>query len=97
MAITRAQALLVVIGDASVLSIDPLWRAFMNYVHLHNGWRGDAPTWDTSAPVQMDGNYAAEIRDAAAADVEAFMARLGLDDDDVEGDANMERPFQETE
>ncbi|EIW51636.1 P-loop containing nucleoside triphosphate hydrolase protein [Trametes versicolor FP-101664 SS1] len=96
-AITRAQALLVVIGDASVLSIDPLWRAFMNYVHLHNGWRGDAPTWDTSAPVQMDGNYAAEIRDAAAADVEAFMARLGLDDDDVEGDANMERPFQETE
>ncbi|OJT08299.1 hypothetical protein TRAPUB_838 [Trametes pubescens] len=97
-AITRAQALLVVIGDASVLSIDPLWRAFMNYVHLHNGWRGDAPTWDTNAPVQMGGNYAEEIRDAAAADMEAFMARLGLDDyDDAEGQANMERPFQEAE
>ncbi|KAI0634732.1 P-loop containing nucleoside triphosphate hydrolase protein [Trametes polyzona] len=95
-AVTRAQALLMVIGDASVLSIDPLWRAFMNYVYAHGGWRGDAPTWDTNAPVQMDGNYAAEIREAASADMEAFMARLE-EGDDVEGQANVDLPFQEVE
>ncbi|KAH9849037.1 P-loop containing nucleoside triphosphate hydrolase protein [Lenzites betulinus] len=95
-AITRAQALLVVIGDASVLSIDPLWRAFMNYIHAHGGWRGDAPTWDTTVPVQMDGNYAEEIREAAAADMDAFMARLA-EGEDVEGEANVDRPFEEAE
>ncbi|CDO71156.1 hypothetical protein BN946_scf184845.g26, partial [Trametes cinnabarina] len=94
-AVTRAQALLVVIGDASVLSIDPLWRKFMNHIHAHGGWRGDAPTWDTNAPVQMDGNYAAEMRETAAADMEALMARLG--DEDLEGQANVDRAFQEAE
>ncbi|KAI0777345.1 P-loop containing nucleoside triphosphate hydrolase protein [Trametes elegans] len=95
-AITRAQALLVVIGDASVLSIDPLWRAFMNYVHLHGGWRGDAPEWDTSAEVDMRANYAAEMRDAAAADMDALMGRLGHGED-VEGEANVDHGFQEAE
>ncbi|KAI0824891.1 P-loop containing nucleoside triphosphate hydrolase protein [Trametes gibbosa] len=95
-AITRAQALLVIIGDASVLSIDPLWRAFMNYIHAHGGWRGDAPTWDTTLPVQMDGNYAAEIRDAAAGDMDEFMARLA-EGEDVEGEANVDHPFAEAE
>ncbi|KAI9061625.1 P-loop containing nucleoside triphosphate hydrolase protein [Trametes sanguinea] len=95
-AVTRAQALLVVIGDASVLSIDPLWRAFMNYIHTHGGWRGDAPTWDTAAPVNMNANYAEEMREAAAADMDALMARLG-DGEDLEGQANMDLVFQETE
>ncbi|KAI0360350.1 P-loop containing nucleoside triphosphate hydrolase protein [Trametes cingulata] len=93
-AVTRAQALLVVIGDASVLSIDPLWRAFMNYIHQHGGWRGDPPTWDTNAPVQMDGNYADEIREAAAADMDAFMARLA-EGEDLEGEANFDHAFVE--
>ncbi|KAI0336614.1 P-loop containing nucleoside triphosphate hydrolase protein [Cubamyces sp. BRFM 1775] len=93
-AVTRAQALLVVIGDASVLSIDPLWRSFMNYIHLHGGWRGDAPTWDVNAPVQMDGNYAAEIREDATADMDALLARLDQGED-LEGEANVDHAFQE--
>ncbi|OSD02639.1 P-loop containing nucleoside triphosphate hydrolase protein [Trametes coccinea BRFM310] len=94
--VTRAQALLVVIGDASVLSIDPLWRAFMNYIHSNGGWRGSAPTWDTTAAVNMGANYAEEMREAAAADMDALMARLD-EGEDLEGQANMDRAFQEVE
>ncbi|KAF7323612.1 RNA helicase [Mycena kentingensis (nom. inval.)] len=39
-AITRAQALLIVIGDPNVLGLDPLWRAFLNFVHSNGGWTG---------------------------------------------------------
>ncbi|KAJ2994399.1 hypothetical protein NUW54_g7557 [Trametes sanguinea] len=59
-------------------------------------WRGDAPTWDTAAPVDMNANYAEEMREAAAADMDALMARLG-DGEDVEGQANMDLAFQEME
>ncbi|PVF97087.1 P-loop containing nucleoside triphosphate hydrolase protein [Serendipita vermifera] len=47
-AITRAQALLVVIGDPRVLSLDPLWRSFLNYIFNSGGWTGGLkPDWDT--------------------------------------------------
>ncbi|RXW19457.1 hypothetical protein EST38_g6387 [Candolleomyces aberdarensis] len=45
-AITRAQALLIVIGNPVVLSLDPLWRQFMNYIHSKGGWRGKQIDWD---------------------------------------------------
>ena len=48
-----------------MLSIDPLWRGFMNYVYAHGGWSGDAPGWDTTVPVQTDVDYAAAMRAAA--------------------------------
>ncbi|EGO29184.1 hypothetical protein SERLADRAFT_456584, partial [Serpula lacrymans var. lacrymans S7.9] len=51
-AVTRAQALLIVIGDPSVLSLDPLWRSFLNYVHNNGGWKGPSITWDPLAPVE---------------------------------------------
>lgn len=92
-AVTRAQALLIVIGDASVLSIDPLWRGFMNYVYHHHGWRGDPPAWDVNAPVLEDADYAKEIREAAAADMDAFMVRVAAGED-VEGEANVDVAFQ---
>ena len=47
-----------------MLSIDPLWRGFMNYVYAHGGWSGDAPGWDTTVPVQADVDYAAAMRAA---------------------------------
>ena len=104
MAITRAQALLIVVGDAAILSVDPIWRGFMNHVYLHGGWRGDAPTWDVNAPVRSDGDYADELQEALAADMSAVMARLNIaghsDDEgnlDLEGDANVDRPFQEAD
>ena len=104
MAITRAQALLIVVGDAHVLSIDPMWRGFMNYVHARGGWRGDAPGWDTSAPVRTEGDYAAEMREEAAAEMDALVARLVAaegDSDgegrDVEAEANVDQGFVEAE
>ncbi|KAI0691004.1 P-loop containing nucleoside triphosphate hydrolase protein [Cerioporus squamosus] len=99
-AVTRAQALLIVVGDASILSVDPIWRGFMNYVFLNGGWRGDAPTWDVHAPVRTDGDYAEELQDALAADMNAFMTRLTggeVGGEDLEGDANVDRPFQEAD
>lgn len=95
-AVTRAQGLLIVIGDSHVLSIDPMWRGFMNYVYLHGGWRGDAPTWDPNVPVRTEGDYAAEMREAAAAEMDALMARLG-EGEDLEGEANVDQAFQEAE
>jgi len=47
-ALTRAQALLVVVGNPRVLGLDPLWRRFLTYIHRNNGWRGLQPNWDTS-------------------------------------------------
>ncbi|KAJ8087590.1 hypothetical protein PM082_006423 [Marasmius tenuissimus] len=42
-AITRAQSLLVILGDPNVLSLDPLWRAFMNYIYDNERWIGPEP------------------------------------------------------
>jgi helicase MOV-10 len=52
-AITRAQALLVVIGDPRVLSLDPLWRSFLNYIFNNGGWTGSLkPDWDTTSDAE---------------------------------------------
>ncbi|KIO21468.1 hypothetical protein M407DRAFT_44382, partial [Tulasnella calospora MUT 4182] len=39
-ALTRAKALLVVVGNPLILGLDPLWRKFLNYVHRNGGWKG---------------------------------------------------------
>jgi helicase MOV-10 len=44
-AITRAQALLVVIGDPEVLGRDKLWRVFLKYVESRKGWTGKVHNW----------------------------------------------------
>jgi len=54
-AITRAQALLIVIGDPEVLGKDELWRTFLNYVHICGGWRGKALTWKPQEDVHVPG------------------------------------------
>jgi len=51
-AMTRAQALLVVIGDPDVLGLDPLWRSFLNYIHLNGGWKGQTIPWDPNECVE---------------------------------------------
>ncbi|KAH9948060.1 P-loop containing nucleoside triphosphate hydrolase protein [Amylocystis lapponica] len=102
-AMTRAQALLIVVGDPSVLSIDPLWRGFLNYVHLNGGWRGDPITWDPHAPVQ-EGSYDAELRDMGTANANAFMQRIqelngedATQQDVAEAEANADTVFTEAE
>ena len=73
-----------------------MWRGFMNYVYANGGWRGDSPGWNTTTPVRTTGNYAEEMRESAAAEMDALMARLA-EDEDIEGDANVDVPFVEAE
>ncbi|KAG7085878.1 hypothetical protein E1B28_003411 [Marasmius oreades] len=98
-AVTRARSLLVIVGDPNVLSLDPLWRSFMNYVYENGGWTGPEPTWDTTEPVDFDGGYDVAIRDQARAEMEAFSRMMeGSTPDgraDVEGDVNVDQPWAE--
>ncbi|KAJ6469382.1 P-loop containing nucleoside triphosphate hydrolase protein [Mycena sanguinolenta] len=102
-AVTRAQALLVVVGDPDVLSLDPLWRAFLNYVYLGGGWTGGEISWDPHSPVSEAGGYDVITRVAAEADMNAFTRRMealtiaGVDAVDGDDDTNVDRPWREAE
>ncbi|KAH7908653.1 RNA helicase [Hygrophoropsis aurantiaca] len=106
-AVTRAQALLIVIGDPSALSLDPLWRSFLNYVYENRGWTGPPPTWDTSAPVDENGSFGNGVQEAALLDMNSFSRRMerltlsgvqdGSDDEIEESDANVDREWREVE
>jgi helicase MOV-10 len=54
-AITRAQALLIVLGDPEVLGRDELWRTFLNYACLRGGWNGKMLTWKPKEDVRVPG------------------------------------------
>ena len=54
-AITRAQSLLIVVGDPEVLGKDPLWRNFLDYIRLRKGATGKEPSWKASAAVLVPG------------------------------------------
>ncbi|KAH7924376.1 P-loop containing nucleoside triphosphate hydrolase protein [Leucogyrophana mollusca] len=107
-AITRAQALLIVVGDPSVLSLDPLWRSFLNYVHQNRGWAGPPPTWDTSIPVDENGGFDKGTRETGLLDMNSFSRRIEKltlsrvqdesDEDGVEeSDANVDREWRDVE
>ncbi|KAI0062691.1 hypothetical protein BV25DRAFT_1915831 [Artomyces pyxidatus] len=103
-AMTRAKALLVVIGDPTVLSLDPLWRGFLNYIYLRGGWKGVPISWDPTAPVREDGGYDAEMREVGRADMDDFARRMeelsltgsGMDDAGT-NDTNVDQPWREVE
>lgn len=46
-AITRAQALLIVIGDPEVLAKYEHWRTFLKYVKSRKGWTGKMHDWES--------------------------------------------------
>ncbi|KAF8632178.1 hypothetical protein AX17_004918 [Amanita inopinata Kibby_2008] len=100
-AITRAKALLIIVGDAHVLSLDPLWRSFLNYVYDHGGWTGLPPTWDTDEAVDDQGGYDKRIRQKAEVDMNDFARRIEaltlsrMDEEDY--DANVDRPWRDVE
>jgi hypothetical protein len=54
-AITRAQAFLIVIGDPDVLGKDELWRTFLNYVVSSGGLTGKTPSWKQKDEVPVPG------------------------------------------
>ncbi|KAM6492610.1 P-loop containing nucleoside triphosphate hydrolase protein [Amanita muscaria] len=100
-AITRAKALLIIVGDPNVLSLDPLWRSFLNYVFINGGWTGPAPSWDTDEPVDEQGGYDKRVRERAELDMNDFARRiekLTLEKiDDEDHDANVDRPWRDVE
>jgi helicase MOV-10 len=53
-AVTRAKALLIVVGDPAILSLDPLWRKFLTMIHINGGWTGDEITWDVDDDIEDD-------------------------------------------
>ena len=100
MAVTRAQALLIVVGDPQVLCLDPLWRSFLNYIYLNGGWTGPDIPWDPKVPVNDAGGYDKEIKEAAILDMNEFAKRMeGLTMAEVQDeiDGNVDRPWRDLE
>jgi hypothetical protein len=52
-AVTRAQAMLIVVGDPQPLHIDKLWHTFLNYIILNGGRAGKDIDWDPSDEVMV--------------------------------------------
>ena len=100
-AVTRAQALLIIIGDPTVLGLDPLWRSFLNYIHRNNGWTGSPITWDPREVVDEAGRYDHRVRESARLDMNDFsrrMEELTLASVDInEEEGNVDRPWRDVE
>ncbi|KAK7047845.1 hypothetical protein VNI00_006173 [Paramarasmius palmivorus] len=81
-AITRAQALLIIVGNPIVLGLDPLWRKFLNYIYVNGGWRGKQPTWNPLDSVEDtdsgegESQYLSSARRQAAGKAEEELLRL---------------------
>jgi helicase MOV-10 len=104
--VTRAKALLIVIGNPHVLSLDPLWRSFLNYIYLNGGWVGPDIPWDPEVPVDSQGGYDAVVRSAAEVDMNEYTRRMeelvaaSGEQEGGEGldvDANVDRPWRDVE
>jgi helicase MOV-10 len=93
-AVTRAKALLIIVGDPLVLGLDPLWREYLNTVHAEGGWRGQPIPWDPEESVDRDGGYDVDLRIRALETAGALTERL-QDGDDF--DAGEDQPFREAE
>jgi len=99
-------ALLIVIGNPEVLSLDPMWRSFLNYVRRNNGCRGAEISWDYDEEVDVAGDYAEGYTRAGIDDMNALTIRLqertlarvsaGAADSDDEG-GNVDRPWRDAE
>ncbi|KAK7047868.1 hypothetical protein VNI00_006196 [Paramarasmius palmivorus] len=92
-AVTRAKALLMIVGDPSVLGLDPLWRRFLNQIHSNSGWKGDDIPWDPVEPVDEAGGYDQAMRERAQEEMGQFMEVMASgeavdDEDDVVVDRN---------
>lgn len=97
-AITRAKALLIIIGDASVLGLDPLWKAFLDYVHTNGGWKGPGIPWDPAD--QADSTEEDNIGQApdGSLDMNELTRRitaLTFEGNEEDPDAGVDRPWRD--
>ncbi|KAJ3542153.1 hypothetical protein NMY22_g3612 [Coprinellus aureogranulatus] len=99
-AITRAKALLIIVGNPHVLGLDPLWRGFLQYIYLNGGWTGssDIP-WDLKEEEGTAGEeYGARVRREADMDMAELARRVQVSmDQGGEGDINVDRPWKDDE
>ena len=52
-AIARARASLIVVGDPEILGKDKLWRIFLNYIESRKGWTGKVQSWKPDEEVYL--------------------------------------------
>ncbi|KAF8320843.1 P-loop containing nucleoside triphosphate hydrolase protein [Clavulina sp. PMI_390] len=74
-AMTRAQSLLIVIGDPVVLSLDPMWREFLEYIDVLGGWRGKPRDWDDDVSSQGR-DLLTERKEAGVANMDDIAQRM---------------------
>lgn len=83
-AVTRAQSLLIMVGDPEVLGKDPLWRTFLNYIRLRGGSTGKEPSWKVEevklrgyqvVPKKEGAEYGEEFIDGRSREVLRYMFR----------------------
>jgi helicase MOV-10 len=105
-ALTRAQALLIVVGDPTVLCLDPVWRAFINHVRRNGGYRGKEADLDPEeCDAQGDVGYEELLRARDTGLTEEIMQRvksmvlsdLEIGTDVVDGENDDEAQFVENE
>ena len=100
MSVTRAKALLIIIGDPNVLALDPLWSSFLHYIHVNGGWTG-APSWDEVTP--EDGQTMAQeaiddMNDFTRRMEELTLATVGTGEEGQAGDDGaIDRPWRDVE
>ena len=76
MAVTRAKALLIVVGNPQTLSLDPMWRAWLNFVHQRGGWTGKEISWNPNEDVNAEGGYDEQTRSKAAVEADEMIQRI---------------------
>ena len=101
---TRAKALLIVVGDPFVLSLDPLWKSFINFIHVRGGYKGKPIDWDPTEPVNRNVAMDEARRAQGLSELDQLIVRTrtevleqaeDLGDELVE--VNVERPWREDE
>jgi len=104
-AMTRAQALLIIVGDPIVLSLDSMWREFLDYVHASGGWRGKPKDWSDDNSSTRD--LIQERRNDARTTMDELTQRMqdivigelpgGGDDSSRDGEEAQDKPWREDE
>jgi helicase MOV-10 len=74
-AITRAKALLIVVGDPFVLALDPLWKSFINFIHVRGGYKGIPIDWDPNEPVDRNAPIDEQRRAQGRGELDELIAR----------------------
>ena len=100
--------MLIIIGDPVVLSLDPLWKSFINYIHLNGGYKGKKINWDPVQPVNRDSKFDEERRKSGMSELDELIRRTkemvmngsdnssGLREEDA-FEGNVDKPWREDE